>query len=89
MGANPRMRHLAVSAAALAAVFNTVVPAPALAAGGRGLIDNDAAVNKYRPALSIALRKAGKDDDWGLTTGSFALSMEAKLKAPLPRPQLV
>lgn len=58
-------------------------------AGAAGLIDDDNAVNLYRPTLSITLAKATGDDTARARAGGFMVNLEAALKVPKETAQIV
>ena len=81
MTTSPTLRRLAASTA-VAVAFS-----PLAHAGG--LIDNDNAVNAYRPAFSIALRQAAGTDDAGGRARGFMVELEKTLKEPSDKTRLV
>ena len=77
------VRNLA-GATALALVFNAVN------ANAAGLIDDDAAVNRYTPALIEAIKAAAPNDTGaGFGAGGFIVNLEAALSAREARPKVV
>ncbi len=75
------LRFLAASTSTLLlAAYATAGNAAGLVEGAPGLIGDQTAIGTYRPAFSIALRKAAGDDAAGIRAGGFCLGLEAVLK---------
>lgn len=82
MRAVSRFTHLAGSAAVAALSVSTPAHADSL-------YQDSAAINKYRPALSIQVAKAAGDDLARGTAGGFMLDLEAALGQLADKPKIV
>lgn len=82
MAATFNFRQLAAASAAALALT---------AANGNaaGLIDDNDAVNRYRPGLSIALAQATGDDAARLRAGGFMVELEKALQEPSDKTRIV
>lgn len=81
MSSSPTLRRLAASTA-VALAFSPL-------AHGAGLIDDNNAVNRYRPALSGALAQAAGNDEARIRARGFMVELEKVLAAPTEKTQTV
>jgi len=77
---------LTAATGAVALAFGAMAPA---FAGGGGLINDDGAVNHYRPALSKTMAAVTGDDLARMRAGGFMVDLETALKAPTDKPRVV
>lgn len=81
-------KNLRRGAATGAVVLAFGAMAPAFA-GGAGLINDSAALNRYTVALDKTMVAVAGNDLAGIRAGGFMVDLEATLKAPASAPQVV